>query len=143
MRSDGFAWRGDAMNRGGRQVPSPEEGARPLDPAAASRIYRDSVEELAALRRALSQDNPAAAADIQALLQELAGIDPTRFPGNPALLERIRTQVLPALENLELRLREQTPEGKPGEVRHAAAEQAPPGYADAVADYFRRLSEGK
>jgi len=68
-------------------------------------------------------------------------LDPKRFPGNPALLEKIHGQVLPALEQLELQLRRQVDGGQSDQVLTGASEKVPTGYADAVAEYFRRLSK--
>jgi hypothetical protein len=58
------------------------------------------------------------------------------------LLELMRTQVLPNIEQLELQLRRKL-EGKDGEARTTAVERVPQGYGDAVAEYFRRLSKTK
>jgi hypothetical protein len=70
-------------------------------------------------------------------------IDPSRFPGNPGLLEQLRSQILPNMEQLEIQLRRKLEEKQGGQVRTAAGDQIPSGYADAVAEYFRKLSKGK
>jgi hypothetical protein len=69
-------------------------------------------------------------------------LDPSRFPGNPELLERIRAQILPALEQMEVQIRRQSGEDE-GQVRNAGSEPVPPGYSGAVAEYFRRLGKSK
>jgi hypothetical protein len=88
------------------------------------------------------QDNPELAKEVENTLREIQRWDPAKHPGNPALLELMRTQVLPNIEQLELQLRRKL-EGKDGEVRSSAAEHIPQGYDDAVAEYFRRLSKTK
>ena len=62
---------------------------------------------------------------------------------NPGLLsDRISREVLPEMERLELELRRELGEG-PEQVRNPASDKVPSGYADAVAEYFRKLSKGK
>jgi len=53
----------------------------------------------------------------------------------------MRAQLLPVLEQLELKLRRDL-EDKQGEgqARSATPDRVPSGYAEQVADYFRRLS---
>ena len=79
----------------------------------------------------------------QNLLAQIQKIDPSRFPGNPELLERLRNEVLPALEQIELQVRRQADEQQGGQIRNAGGEAVPPGYSAAVAEYFRRLSKSK
>jgi hypothetical protein len=45
------------------------------------------------------------------------------------------------LEQIELELRRRIDGDAPGQVRSGPGEPVPPGYADAVAEYFRRLSK--
>jgi hypothetical protein len=60
----------------------------------------------------------------------------------PEMEARIQREVLPALEQLELQLRRKMDDAKGG-ARDSSAERIPPGYADRVADYFRRLSRAQ
>ena len=130
------------MNRGDwRAAPLPAGIAPPSD-ADVARIYRDSLRDLSDLRRDLA-GSPATTRDIQELLAEMQRLDPSRFPGNPELLERLRSEVLPALEQIELQVRRQVEEQQGGQVRNAGGEPVPPGYSGAVAEYFRRLSTTK
>ena len=60
--------------------------------------------------------------------------------------EEIQTrinQVIPRIEELELELRRKLEEKEGGQVRTGGVERVPQGYADAVAEYFRRLSKSK
>lgn len=64
---------------------------------------------------------------------------------DPALLQgRIESDILPQLEELELKLRRSLESSglRPGEARAAGSPQTPAGYSEAVAEYFRRLSKG-
>ena len=66
-----------------------------------------------------------------------------RFPlAGPELDARIQREILPSLEQVELRLRRKLDESQAG-ARNPASDRIPAGYADKVADYFRRLSRAK
>jgi hypothetical protein len=141
-RATGGYRRGEfsAINRGDLQAPPerPVTSARP-EAAELDRVYRQGLRDLGELRRSLV-DNPELARNVQELIREMQRLDPKRFPGNPELVEQLRRQLLPALEQLELGLRRQL-EDRGEQIRSGAAEPVPPGYADAVAEYFRRLSK--
>jgi hypothetical protein len=115
---------------------------RDLDPAQIERGYREGLRDLGQLRQAI-QDNPDLARDVQDLIREMQRVDPSRVPGNAELIERIQSVVLPAIEQLELQLRRKLEDKNAGQVRTAGSEPVPAGYADAVAEYFRRLSKSK
>jgi hypothetical protein len=70
-------------------------------------------------------------------------LDPSRFPGNPAMVEQLHTEVLSGVDKLELQLRHDSDDQTPGQVRTAKEPAVPPGYEEAVAEYFRRLSKGQ
>ena len=108
----------------------------PIPPAAA---LRDAARDLQELRRALG-DNPElqkAVADALVELQRL-NLGSTR---DAELDERIRRVAMPNIEQLELLLRRKLDEERSGQVRAGTTEKAPLGYADAVAEYFRKLSK--
>jgi hypothetical protein len=69
-------------------------------------------------------------------------LDPSRFPGNPAMVEQLHSEVLSGVDKLELQLR-RTAEDQGGQVRTTKPVAVQEGYQDAVADYYRRLSKGK
>jgi hypothetical protein len=108
-------------------------------PGDLQRSIQQNVEELNQLRQAL-QDDPEAVRQVDSLIQEMQRLDPRRFPGNPALVEQLHTQVLNDVDKLELQLRRQA-EDKAGQIRSNDSAPVPSGYQDAVADYFRRLSK--
>ncbi len=67
-------------------------------------------------------------------------LDPSRFPGNPAMVEQLHTQVLNDVDKLELQLRRNS-DDQPGQVRSGNPATVPAGYQDAVAEYYRRLGK--
>jgi len=139
--SDYLGFDRSAINRGDLRFGQlPGEIRAPSD-ADLARMYQESMRDFSALRESLS-GTPAGTRDIQDLLEEMKRLDPSRFPGNPELLERIRAQILPALEQMEVQLRRETGEDS-GQVRSSGSESVPPGYSGAVADYFRRLGKSK
>jgi len=119
------------------QLPSPPSpDTAPIPP---ERAYRDSMGELDRLRQTL-KDDPESLRQVQELIREMQGLDPSRFPGNPALVEQLRNQVLSDVDRLELQLRRDLEGKQAGEVRNSESLPIPPGYEDAVAAYYRRLS---
>jgi hypothetical protein len=130
--------------RNGDRMPRP--GSNPVAPADAERIYRDSMRQLSMLRQEIQKNpdlNKELGGDLQQLMRDMQNINPTQMAGNPAVIDDIRTQILPALQSLELQLRRKLEGSQAGQVRSGAAERIPQGYGDAVAEYFRRLSKGK
>jgi len=85
------------------------------------------------------QSDPEIARQVRELERQMQQLDPRRFPGNPALLEQLHGQVLSAVDNLELQLRRKA--DQQSQVRSSGPMTIPAGYQDAVADYFRRLSD--
>ncbi|MCX6638629.1 MAG: hypothetical protein NT090_26545, partial [Acidobacteria bacterium] len=81
--------------------------------------------------------------EIQQAIREIERLDAARFPGNPELVARLRDQVLPSIEQLELLLRRKLEERQSGQVRSATGERIPQGYGASVAEYYRRLSRSK
>ena len=67
-------------------------------------------------------------------------MDPRRWSGNPLLSQVINGQMLTAIDQVELLLRRKL-EDKDGAVRSANPRNTPPGYANAVAEYYKRLSK--
>jgi hypothetical protein len=98
------------------------------------------MNELSQLRHT-AQNDPAAQKEIDDLAREMQKLDPRRFPGNPALVEQLHTEVLGAVDKLELQLRHD--QQAPGEARTTKEPAVPAGYEDAVADYYRRLGKGQ
>ena len=136
-------WRGSASNFGGRR---PQGGVRAWDAgtlADVQRALREAVEQLPDLTQQLRRKG----VDEQALAELrrfVAGLSQSRFPGNPQLLEKEHRKVLALLEQLELEVRRQVEQEKGNfQVRVIGAEPVPEQYREAVAEYFRRLSQGR
>ena len=93
--------------------------------------------------RSLAKGNPAVEKQIQDLVQEMQKLDPSRFQGNPAMVEELHTKVLNDVDKLELQLRRDPNEAQAGQVRRAAPATVPAGYEDSVAEYYRRLGKAQ
>jgi hypothetical protein len=118
------------------------EGGRMPGDVSPERALREASRDMAQLRQAL-RDNPELQREFADVFQELQKMDFSKLPQGPELEERLRRQVMPNIEALELMLRRKLEESRGGQVRNAASERPPDGYAEKVADYFRRLSKGK
>jgi hypothetical protein len=102
--------------------------------------YDDTLRSLNQLRQSV-RDDPESAKQVQQLIQEMAKLDPSRFPGNPALVEQLHSQVLADVDKLELQLRRQLDDSEAGQVRSGDTKSVPQGYEESVAEYYRRLSK--
>jgi hypothetical protein len=125
------------FDRSGRAAP--DNSPVPADPEA---TYRQGLEELSQLHH-LAQNDPTALKEIQDLVREMQRLDPKRFPGNPAMVEQLHTEVLSGVDKLELQLRHDSDDQTPGQVRTTKEPPVPLGYEEAVAEYFRRLGKGQ
>jgi hypothetical protein len=124
---------------GSRGATPPRIGANPAD---AQRVIEQGMNELNQLRQ-MAKGDPAAEKQIQDLAQELQKLDPSRFVGNPAMVEELHAKVLNDVDKLELQLRRDPSQPQEGQVRTAKPPNVPAGYEDAVAEYYRRLSKGQ
>ncbi|MBZ5661676.1 MAG: DUF4175 domain-containing protein [Acidobacteriia bacterium] len=111
-------------------------------PIPTQRSYDDSMRDLNQLRQAVQQD-PEMEKQVQELIREMERLDPARFPGNPALVEQLHSQVLADVDKLELQLRRQLDDKQSGQVRSGDTKNVPQGYEEPVAEYYRRLSKTK
>jgi hypothetical protein len=120
------------------QAAAPQRGPNPGD------TQRDIDQGLNLLNqvRAAVQDSPEARQQLQSLIDQMRKLDPSRFPGNPALVEQMHQQLLSNVDALELQLRRQLEENRGGTIRNADPAKVPPGYQDSVAEYYRKLSAG-
>ena len=90
--------------------------------------------------RAVVKDSPEAKQQLQSLIDQMRNLDPSRFPGNPALVEQMRQQLVSTVDALELQLRHQLDAKQGGTIRNADPTKVPAGYQDSVAEYYRKLS---
>ena len=121
----------------GRAI-APQEGPNPVD---AQRQIEQGLNLLNQVRSAV-QDSPEARQQLQALIDQMRKLDPSRFPGNPALVEQMRQQLVSNVDALELQLRRQLDEKQGGRIRNSDPAKVPAGYQDSVAEYYRKLSAG-
>jgi hypothetical protein len=121
----------------GRAV-APQQGPNPAD------TQREIDQGLNLLNqvRAVVQDSPEARQQLQTLIDEMRSLDPSRFPGNPALVEQMHQQLVSGVDALELQLRRQLDGERGGTIRNTDPTKVPAGYRDSVAEYYRKLSGG-
>ena len=127
----------DTGNNTPRGGPPVQPDNSPIPP---QRAYDDTLRDLNQLRQAV-RDDPETAKQVQELIQEMERLDPSRFPGNPALVEQLHSQVLADVDKLELQLRRQLDDKDAGQVRSGDTKTVPQGYEESVAEYYRRLSK--
>lgn len=120
------------------QAVAPQAGPNPAD---MQRAIQQDLDALNRLRPALPQD-AATQRQIQDLIHMTQGLDPSRFPGNPAMLAEMHQQLLSSVDALELQIRQRLDDSQGGQIRGRAPEPVPAGYAAAVAAYYRKLSGG-
>jgi hypothetical protein len=119
----------------GRAV-APQRGPNPAD------TQREIEQGLNLLNgvRSVAQDSPEARQQLRTLIDQMRSLDPKRFPGNPALVEQMRQQLVSGVDALELQLRRQLDESRGGTIRNTDPAKVPAGYQDSVAEYYRKLS---
>jgi hypothetical protein len=113
--------------------------AQPTPAGDPQQVIQQGLSELNQLRKDTSSD-PELQRQIQELITAMEHLDLRRFPGNPVMVEELHQRLLSGVDTLELRLRRDVDDKKPGQIRGTDPTAVPPGYKDAVADYFRRLS---
>lgn len=125
---------GNNSNAPGRAA-GPDTTINTTDP---ERTFQQTVNTLDQLDQNVQSD-PEVDREVKNLEAEMQRLDPRRFPGNPALLQQLHGQVLSEVDKLELQLRRKS-DDQQSQIHSSAPMTVPPGYQDAVADYFRRLS---
>jgi hypothetical protein len=121
----------------GRAV-APQQGANPAD----TQRQIDQGLNLLNQVRAVTQDSHEARQQLQSLIDQMRNLDPSRFPGNPALVDQMHQQLVSSLDALELQLRRQLDENHGSTIRNTDPAKVPAGYREAVAEYYRKLSGG-
>jgi hypothetical protein len=117
---------------------TPQQGPNPAD----TQRQIDQGLNLLNQVRAAVQDSPEAKQELQSLIDQMRKLDPSRFPGNPALVEQMHQQLVSEVDALELQLRRQLDEKHGGTIRNPDPAKIPAGYQDSVAEYYRKLSGG-
>jgi hypothetical protein len=71
-------------------------------------------------------------------------MNPYTYANDPLLADRINQALMGNVQQLEMELRRKVEEQNgSGSVRSPGNEKVPAGYADKVADYYRKLSNAK
>jgi hypothetical protein len=137
---------GGWLDTGGNTNPNPaghlDNGSEPLNsPADQQAAIDQGLNELSQLRQDVAND-PATAAQVDALIKELSALDPRRFPGNPAMVDELHNRVLNDVDRLQLEMQSKSDGAdQSGQVRSTDPMPVPAGYQDAVSEYFRKLSK--
>jgi hypothetical protein len=136
--ADGTVW--GNINTGNNRYG--DTGQRPAPPDASGnsadteRTYQQGVRELNQLRQ-MVQGDPQATKEVQELARQMQQLDPSRFPGNPAMVEQMHREILSSIDRIELQLQR----NGSTEARTGKPYAVPAGYQDSVAEYYRRLSK--
>ena len=117
-----------------RRQPAPPDAYG--NSADLERNYQQGLRELNQLRQ-MVQSDPQAAKEVRELVRQMQQLDPSRFPGNPAMVDQMHREVLTSLDRIELQLRH---DGSSTEARIVKPSSVPLGYGDSVAEYYKRLS---
>ncbi|QHS50685.1 DUF4175 domain-containing protein [Edaphobacter sp. 12200R-103] len=137
--TNGTAWNntntGNNTYASGALFPAPTDASG--NPQDTERFIQQQLHEFDQLRRAFKED-PGISKEIRDLTERMLSLDPKRFPGNPALVDQMKREMLSSIDRMELQLLTQGPSP---EARSGRSTIIPTGYKDAVADYYRRLSQ--
>jgi hypothetical protein len=138
---DGTVW--NNINTGNNHYGRPRQQSTAPDasgnPPDVEGDYQQGMRDLGRLRRRV-KDDPQAAKNIAELTRQMQHLDPSRFPGNPAMVEEMHREILSSLDRLELQLQH---DGISPQARTGRPYSVPPGYQDSVAEYYRRLSKSQ
>jgi hypothetical protein len=137
--SDGAVW--GNINTGNNRYGQPGQRSTPTDasdnPADSKRTYRQSMRALNHLRQMVRND-PEAAKEVAELARQMQLLDPSRFSGNPAMVEQMHREVLSSVDRLELQLQR---DAASTQARTGKSYAIPSGYQESVAAYYKRLSK--
>ncbi|PYU01455.1 MAG: hypothetical protein DMG38_04115 [Acidobacteria bacterium] len=128
------------INTGNNRYGRPGERPAPVEPSNlddSERTFQQGMRDLNELRH-MVQNDPQAAQEVAALVRRMQQLDPSRFPGNPAMVERMQRGLLSSVDKLELVLRREVSSSG---ARAGKASAVPTEYQESVADYYRRLSK--
>jgi hypothetical protein len=117
-----------------------------VDSAYADRVLRNGIRDLTQAEQLLRGNQDISRdtnRDVQDLIRQMQRLNPRLLAADPSRLSAIVGQLVDSVDQVELELRRVADAQQSGSVRSGAAQPAPPGYADAVAEYFRRLAAQK
>jgi hypothetical protein len=135
------------VNSGGQAGVGPwARGGPGIDRAHAEHALGDGIRDLAQLEQFLrgNREIPRQVArDVQDLMRQIQQFDSRGLGAQPERLEQVIDQLLSGVDGVELQLRRLSDQQQAGSVRSGASQPLAPGYADAVAEYFKRLASQK
>jgi hypothetical protein len=138
--ADGTVW-GNINTGNNKYGPARQGQAAPTDASGNSvdtkHGFQQSMSDLNQLRQ-MVQGDPQTAKDVAELTRLMRNLDPRRFPGNPAEVERMHQELLSTVGRLELQLQR---DGISSDARTGNPYAVPAGYKDAVAEYYKQLSK--
>ncbi len=106
--------------------------------------YTDTLRSLQQLQQQTGAADPNMARDLQNLIREMQRLNPYTYANDPLLAERINQALMGNVQQVEMELRQKVEDANgAGSVRSPGNEKVPPGYADKVAEYYRKLSKSK
>ncbi|MBS1801527.1 MAG: hypothetical protein JSS95_17080 [Acidobacteria bacterium] len=139
--ADGTVWgninTGNNSYGAGSSRPAPTDASG--NPRDTEQTYRQQMRELERLRQMVQGDS-GASKEVSELTKQMQALDPSRFPGNPAMVEHLHREALSAIDRLELQLKNG---GATAEARSGKPDTVPSGYQEPVAEYYRRLSKAR
>jgi hypothetical protein len=137
---NGTAWQGGPRTIDGimNSARDPNSGQQ-MSRADAEQTYNDLVRDLGRLRGQLGNDKDLAR-EYQQLMGEVQQIDPKQWGAHQQMQDVIEGQLRSAIDEVELLLRRKLA-ANDGSVRSVNPRNTPPGYSNAVAEYYKRLSK--
>ena len=106
--------------------------------ATPEQIYSDLMRDIGRLRGSVIDDKDLNR-EYQDLIRRAQDLDPRHMNNDSQLGSVIGAQALSQIDELKLVLRKKLAQGD-GSVRSTSPRTIPPGYSDAVAEYYKRLS---
>ncbi|HEV2136102.1 MAG TPA: hypothetical protein VGR47_17825 [Terracidiphilus sp.] len=125
----------NSYGRGRQQQTAPTNSYG--NPGDTERTFEQNMSGLTELRQ-MVQSDPQTAKDVAELTRLMQHLDPHRFPGNPAEVQRMHQELLSTVGRLELQLQR---DGISSDARTGKPPAVPAGYRDAVAEYYKKLSK--
>jgi hypothetical protein len=124
----------------GNQDPRNTPGV--VQPQEFQNTYQQALRSLQQLQQQTGNDTEMSK-DLQNLIREMQRTNPYTYANDPLLNERINQALLGNVQQVEMELRRKLEEANGSSVRSPGSEKVPAGYADKVAEYYRKLSKGK
>ena len=133
----------ESWDPGGRPRPGGMRAADPETRREMERVMREGARLVPGITLQL-RGSGIDERDLQELRQYVSALPHDRFAGNPRLLQEEYGKLLSLIEQLELQVRRRFEQDEGGRnVRAIASEPVAERYREAVAEYYRRLSQGR